>query len=68
MHSNHIINVSVIIFTLYITDVETFNNNTSAVKIKENKLIYHLKLPPPPFFNRLIKCFNIKNLQLLSLF
>lgn len=35
MHSNHIINVSVIIFKLYITDVETFNNNASAVKIKK---------------------------------
>lgn len=30
---NHIINASVIIFTLHITDVETFNNNASAVKI-----------------------------------
>lgn len=67
MHSNHIINVSVIIFKLYITDVETFNNNARASKLKKNKLIYHLKLFPA-FFNRLIKCFNIKNLQLVLLF
>lgn len=32
---NHIINASVIIFTPYITDVETFNNNASAVKTEK---------------------------------